>query len=54
MEIAFYVGSFAPSTYGHLHVVEKTVKIFDNVIIGIGDNPAKKRRFDKELMKEYN
>ena len=51
MEIGFYAGSFDPFTNGHLHVIEKSVKIFDKVIIGIGDNPDKKRRFDKSLMK---
>ena len=51
MEVAFYAGSFDPFTNGHLHVIEKSVKIFDKVIIGIGDNPDKKRRFDKSLMK---
>ena len=51
MEIGFYAGSFDPFTNGHLHVIEKSVKIFDKVIIGIGDNPNKKRRFDKSLMK---
>ena len=51
MEIGFYAGSFDPFTNGHLHVIEKSVKIFDKVIIGIGDNPDKKRRFDKNLMK---
>ena len=51
MEIGFYAASFDPFTNGHLHVIEKSVKIFDKVIIGIGDNPDKKRRFDKSLMK---
>ena len=51
MEIGFYAGSFDPFTNGHLHVIEKSAKIFDKVIIGIGDNPNKKRRFDKSLMK---
>ncbi len=51
MEIGFYVGSFDPFTNGHLHVVEKSAKLFDKVIIGIGGHPNKKRRYDKEKMK---
>ena len=51
MEIGFYAGSFDPFTNGHLHVVEKSAKLFDKVIIGIGVNPDKKRRYDKEIMK---
>ena len=50
MEIGFYVGSFDPFTNGHLHVVEKSAKLFDKVIIGIGVHPNKKRRYDKEKM----
>ena len=45
MGIAFYAGSFDPFTNGHLHVVEKISKIFDKVIIGIGDNLDKNRNF---------
>ena len=51
METGFYAGSFDPFTNGHLHVVAKSAKLFDKVIIGIGINPQKTRRFDKELMK---
>ena len=51
MEVAFYAGSFDPFTNGHLHVIQKAAKVFNKVVIGIGDNPDKKRRFDKELMK---
>ena len=46
--IAFYAGSFDPFTLGHLELVKQASKIFSKVIIGIGINSDKKRRFDKE------
>ena len=52
MTVGFYAGSFDPFTNGHLQVVKKACKIFDLVVIGIGTNPLKKRRFSKEEMKE--
>lgn len=52
MEVGFYAGSFDPFTNGHLHVVAKSAQIFDKVVIGIGIHPDKKRRFDKEIMKD--
>lgn len=51
MRIGFYAGSFDPFTNGHLHVVEVALKIFDKVIIGIGSNSNKPRRYDKYIMK---
>lgn len=51
MKVGFYAGSFDPFTNGHLHVVTQAVKLFDVVVVGIGVHPNKKRRFDKELMK---
>ena len=50
--IGFYAGSFDPFTNGHLHVIKVASKIFDKVIIGIGVNTLKQRRFDKDKMKE--
>lgn len=50
--IAFYAGSFDPFTLGHLELVKKASSIFSKVIIGIGINNNKERRFDKEKMKE--
>lgn len=52
MKIGFYAGSFDPFTNGHLHVLKKSLQLFDSVIIGIGTDPEKTRRFDKEVMKE--
>ena len=52
MKIGFYTGSFDPFTNGHLAVVKKSCQLFDKVIIAMGINPEKKRRFDKEIMKD--
>lgn len=50
--VGFYAGSFDPFTNGHLHVIEVSRKIFDKVIVGIGINTLKERRFDQNKMKE--
>lgn len=52
MKIGFYAGSFDPFTNGHLHVIEKSAMLFDKVIVGIGVNSNKSRRYDKRLMQE--
>lgn len=52
MKVAFYAGSFDPFTIGHLHIMKVASKIFDKVVVGIGVNPKKTRRFDKVKMKE--
>lgn len=51
MRIGFYAGSFDPFTVGHLHIVKVSSKIFDKVIVGIGVNAKKKRRYDNDAMK---
>ena len=38
---AVYAGSFDPLTNGHRWVIERAVKLFDEVIIAIGVNPDK-------------
>jgi pantetheine-phosphate adenylyltransferase len=44
--VAFFPGSFDPFTRGHADIVHRALKLFDEVIIGIGTNSAKKRYFD--------
>lgn len=44
-KIAVYPGSFDPVTNGHIDVVERALKIFDKVIVAVGDNPKKKALF---------
>ncbi|CAG7581442.1 MAG: Phosphopantetheine adenylyltransferase [uncultured marine phage] len=40
-KIGFYPGSFNPMHIGHMKVIEQAEKIFDKVVIGIGENPDK-------------
>ncbi len=47
---ALFPGSFDPFTKGHEDIVLRSLTIFDEVIIGIGVNTAKKRYFEAELM----
>lgn len=46
--IAFFPGSFDPFTKGHADIVERGLKLFDEIIIGIGYNSAKQRAFPLE------
>lgn len=41
MTLAIYPGSFDPITNGHLDVLERASKIFENVIIAVLGNPNK-------------
>ena len=52
MKIGFYAGSFDPFTEGHLHIVKVASKMFDKVIVGIGNNANKKRRYSVDKMKQ--
>ena len=45
---AIFPGSFDPITIGHTEIVEKSLKIFDEIIIAIGTNPEKKYMFTEE------
>jgi len=49
-KIALFPGSFDPFTKGHADVVMRGLKLFDEVIIGIGTNSAKNRYFGLEMM----
>lgn len=48
MKIAIYPGSFDPITLGHLNIIQKSEKIFDKIIIGIGENNKKTSFFSSE------
>jgi len=44
-KVAVYPGSFDPITYGHLDIINRGLKIFDEVIIAVAENPTKKALF---------
>ena len=48
MTIAIYPGAFDPITNGHLDIATRAAKLFDKLIIGVYDNPAKDILFTTE------
>lgn len=46
--IAVYPGTFDPITNGHLDIITRAAKLFDLVIIGVGDNISKKHLFSTQ------
>ena len=52
-KIALFPGSFDPFTKGHHDIVLRSLKLFDEVIVAIGYNSAKKNRyFEIDMMVE--
>ncbi len=45
MKKAVYAGSFDPVTNGHLWIIEQSSKIFDNVLVAVGQNADKNYTF---------
>ncbi len=39
---ALYAGSFDPPTLGHVDVIQRGRRIFDRIVVGIGENPDKR------------
>lgn len=45
---AVYAGSFDPLTLGHLDIIQRGAKLFDQLTVGIGINPDKRALFTPE------
>ena len=62
MTKALYSGSFDPLTMGHLDIIERAAKLYDELTIGIIGNPSKQAMFTleereemlKEVLKDYD
>ena len=53
MKTAVFPGSFDPITLGHVDIVERSLKLFDKIIIGIGENKDKKYMFSSAKRTEF-
>lgn len=45
MGVALYPGSFDPVHNGHIAIIEMAATVFEEVIVGVGHNPAKPSGF---------
>ena len=52
MRRAIYPGSFDPVTNGHLDIIERGAKLFDEIIIAVLVNPEKRALFTVEERRE--
>lgn len=48
MAIAIYPGTFDPATLGHLDLISRAAKLFDEVIVGVAENRDKTPLFTLE------
>jgi pantetheine-phosphate adenylyltransferase len=53
MKRAIFPGSFDPITLGHYDIIKRGIKLFDEVIVAIGVNSAKKYMFSLEERKKF-
>jgi pantetheine-phosphate adenylyltransferase len=49
---AIYPGSFDPMTYGHLDIIQRSSKLFDQLIVAVVANPGKSPLFSIEEREE--
>ncbi len=61
MKKAIYPGSFDPVTFGHLDIIKRSTKIFDEIVVAVLNNSQKNSLFSvdervtmiTELVKDY-
>ncbi len=46
--LAIYPGSFDPITYGHLDVIQRGRRLFDRIVVAVGQNPGKDQLFSAD------
>lgn len=53
MRICLFPGTFDPITYGHTDIIDRSLRLFDKVYIGIGVNANKQPMFTAEQRKSW-
>ncbi len=53
MKRAVFPGSFDPITLGHVDIIERSLDLFDEIIIAIGVNADKKYMFNLDQRKQH-
>lgn len=53
MRICLFPGTFDPITYGHTDIIDRSLKLFDKLVIGIGVNANKQPMFSAEMRMEW-
>lgn len=53
MRIAIYPGTFDPFTNGHLDILERSSKLFDQVVVGVALETEKNTLFDVEARLDF-
>ncbi|MBD0277688.1 MAG: pantetheine-phosphate adenylyltransferase [Flavisolibacter sp.] len=51
--ICLFPGTFDPITYGHIDIIDRSLRLFDKLFIGIGVNANKKPMFSAEQRLEW-
>ncbi len=51
--LAVYPGTFDPITNGHVDILERSLALFDHVIVAIATNPNKQPLFSLQERKEF-
>ena len=53
MKRAVFPGSFDPITRGHLNILERSLPLFDEIILGVGVNSSKHSMFSLDQRTEW-
>ncbi len=51
-DTAIFPGMFDPVTHGHLDIIERASRLYQKLIVAVGDNPLKEEVFTQEERKE--